>query len=319
MLSLDLIEKHHFRLAASLTRVAREGNEAETARLSASSHSKQRPKQRRFGHESCGRFETIRAALPERGPIMGRLEGKVALITGAGNGIGREAALLFAREGAGVGILEINAEAGEATRRAIEAEGGKAIACCADVSDPDGVAAAVAATVEKFGRLDVLYNNAGGSSPTDGSVVNASLDEFWRAIRLDLFGTWVCSRSAIPEMLKTGGGSVINTISNVALMGIKNLSAYSASKGGVASLTRAMAVDFAPTIRVNAIAPSVTLTDRLIERLKTNPSVQKMAEQHLVGLGEPIDVAQAALYLASNESKVVTGQIIRVDSGITIN
>lgn len=249
---------------------------------------------------------------------MGRLQGKTALITGSGSGIGRQAALLFAREGANVAIAEINAKAGEATKAAVEAAGGAAIFCPTDVSDADGVAAAVAATVARFGRLDVLYNNAGGSSPRDGSVVSATIDEFWRAIRLDLFGTWLCSRSAIPEMLKTGGGSIINTISNVALMGIKNLSAYSASKGGVASLTRAMAVDFAPHIRVNSIAPSVTLTDRLVERLKTNASVQKMAEQHLVGLGEPIDVANAALYLASDESKVVTGQIIRVDSGITI-
>ncbi len=250
---------------------------------------------------------------------MSRLQGKVALITGAGSGIGLQAALLFAREGASIAIAEINPETGEAARAAVEAAGGSAIFCQTDVSDEGSVNAAVAATVARFGRLNVLYNNAGGSSPHDGTVVSASIDEFWRAIRLDLFGTWLCSRAAVPEIQKAGGGSVINTISNVALMGIKNLSAYAASKGGVAALTRAMAVDFAPQIRVNAIAPSVTLTDRLVERLKTNASVQKMAEQHLVGLGEPLDVANAALYLASDESKVVTGQIIRVDSGITIS
>jgi NAD(P)-dependent dehydrogenase (short-subunit alcohol dehydrogenase family) len=250
---------------------------------------------------------------------MGRLKGKVALITGAGSGIGRQAAMLFAREGAGVSILEIDPRAGEMTRAEILAAGGDAVSYPADVSDAGSVAAAVSATVAHFGRLDVLYNNAGGSTPNDGSVVSASIDEFWRAIRLDLFGTWLCSRFAIPEMVKIGGGSVINTISNVALMGIKNMSAYSASKGGIASLTRAMAVDFAPSVRVNAIAPSVTLTDRLIARLKISTSVQKMADQHLVGLGEPIDVANAALYLASDESKIITGQIVRVDSGITIS
>lgn len=249
---------------------------------------------------------------------MGRVEGKVALITGAGVGIGREAALLFAREGARVAIAEIDQDMGEAARASVESEGGDAIFLQTDVSDPDSVAAAVDATLAHYGRIDVLYNNAGGSTPNDGSVVTASLDEFWRAIRLDLFGTWLFGRSAIPAMMKTGGGSVINTISNVALMGIKNLSAYTASKGAVASLTRAMAVDFAPSVRVNAIAPSVTLTPRLVERLKTNPSVQRMAEQHLVGLGEPVDVANAALYLASDESKIMTGQVIRVDSGITI-
>jgi NAD(P)-dependent dehydrogenase (short-subunit alcohol dehydrogenase family) len=250
---------------------------------------------------------------------MARIKGKVAFITGAGSGIGRQAAALFAREGASIAIAEINRDAGEAAAEEIEHAGGQSLFAHTDVSDPDSVAAAVEATVARFGRLDVLYNNAGGSSPNDGTVVTATLDEFWRAIRLDLYGTWLCSRAAIPEILKSGGGSVINTISNVALMGIKNLSAYAASKGGVASLTRAMAVDFAPTIRVNAIAPSVTLTDRLKERLKTNPSVQRMAEQHLVGLGEPIDVAQAALYLASDDSKIITGQVIRVDSGITIS
>ena len=249
---------------------------------------------------------------------MGRVEGKVALITGAGTGIGREAAHLFAREGARVAIAEINSQAGEEARASVEAGGGSSFFVQTDVSDPESVVSAVAATVKRFGRIDVLYNNAGGSSPNDGSVVTAPLDEFWRAIRLDLFGTWLFGRSAIPEMMKTGGGSVINTISNVALMGIENMSAYTASKGAVESLTRAMAVDFAPHVRVNAIAPSVTLTPRLIERLKTQPSVQKMAEQHLVGLGEPIDVANAALYLASDESKIMTGQVIRVDSGITI-
>lgn len=249
---------------------------------------------------------------------MRRLEGKVALISGAGNGIGREAAGLFAREGARVAIAELDREAGEAAQAAITAEGGAVRFFHTDVSDPQSVEAAVRATVAHFGRIDVLYNNAGGSSPDDGSVVAASIDEFWRAIRLDLFGTWLCGRYAIPEMLKAGGGSVINTVSNVALMGIRDLSAYTASKGGVVSLTRAMAVDFAPHIRVNAIAPSVTLTKRLRARLETQPTVQDMAAKHLVGLGEPMDVAHAALYLASSESRVVTGQILRVDSGITI-
>ncbi len=173
--------------------------------------------------------------------------------------------------------------------------------------------------VKAFGRLDVLYNNAGGSTPADGTVVDASIEEFWRVINLDLFGTWLCSRSAIPEIRKSGGGCIVNTVSNVALMGIKRMSAYTAAKGAVAALTRAMAVDFAPDIRVNAIAPSVTLTDRLKKRLETDPSVQKMAEHHLVGLAEPLDVAKAALYLACDDSRMVTGQILRVDSGITIS
>jgi NAD(P)-dependent dehydrogenase (short-subunit alcohol dehydrogenase family) len=248
---------------------------------------------------------------------MGRLNDKVALITGAGKGIGREAARLFAREGAKVAIAEIDREAGESAREAIEQEGGEAIFVPTDVTNPQDVASTVSKVVEQFGRLNVLYNNAGGSTPRDGTVVDASLDEFWRAVNLDLYGTWLCCRFAIPELQKQGG-CVVNMVSNVALMGIKRMSAYTAAKGAVASLTRAMAADFAPHVRVNAIAPSVTLTDRLKKRLEHDPSVQRMAEAHLVGLAEPIDVANAALYLACDESRVVTGQIIRVDSGITI-
>jgi NAD(P)-dependent dehydrogenase (short-subunit alcohol dehydrogenase family) len=249
---------------------------------------------------------------------MGRLSGKAVLITGAGKGIGREAALLFAREGASIAIADVDAEAGDGTRGLIEGQGGKALFVQTDITKPENVQATIVKVVAKFGKIDVLYNNAGGSSPKDGTVVDTSIDEFWRVINVDLFGTWLCCRFAIPEIMKSGGGCVVNTVSNVALMGIAKMSAYTTAKGGIASLTRAMAVDFAPTIRVNAIAPSVTLTDRLRKRLENDPSVQKMAAAHLVGLAEPIDIAHAALYLASDESRMITGHILRVDSGITI-
>lgn len=187
---------------------------------------------------------------------MGRLSGKAALITGAGKGIGREAALLFAREGASVAIADVDAEAGDGTRGLIEGQGGKALFVQTDITKPENVQATIVKVVAKFGKIDVLYNNAGGSSPKDGTVVDASIDEFWRVINVDLFGTWLCCRFAIPEIMKSGGGCVVNMVSNVALMGIAKMSAYTTAKGGNASLTRAMAVDFAPTIRVNAIAPS---------------------------------------------------------------
>jgi NAD(P)-dependent dehydrogenase (short-subunit alcohol dehydrogenase family) len=214
--------------------------------------------------------------------------------------------------------LDVDAEVGEATRGQIESLGGKALFLRTDITKPEEVQSAVGKVVATFGKIDVLYNNAGGSSPKDGTVVDASIDEFWRVINVDLFGTWLCCRFAIPEILKSGGGSVVNMVSNVALMGIARMSAYTTAKGGIASLTRAMAVDFAPSVRVNAIAPSVTLTDRLRKRLENDPSVQKMAAAHLVGLAEPVDIAHAALYLASEESRMITGQILRVDSGITI-
>jgi NAD(P)-dependent dehydrogenase (short-subunit alcohol dehydrogenase family) len=147
---------------------------------------------------------------------MPRLTGKVAFITGAGNGIGRATAILFACEGAKVAIAEIDAQAGEETAHLA---GNNAIAIRTDVTDPDGLQSAIRATVDKFGRLDVLHNNAGGSTAQDDTAVNAPLDEFWRAIKLDLYGTFLGCRFGIPELIKAGGGSVINMSSNVALMG----------------------------------------------------------------------------------------------------
>ena len=249
-----------------------------------------------------------------------RLAGKVALITGAGSGIGREAAALFAREGARVAVADISEEGGAETVRLIREAGGDALFCQTDVTSEASVASAVHSAVTHYGGLDVLYNNAGGSSPQDGSVVTASIEEFWRVIKVDLFGTWLGCRYAIPEIIKRGGGTVVNTVSNVALMGMRNMSAYTAAKGGIAALTRATALEFgAHGVRVNAIAPSVTKTARLVRRLESDPSVQALARQHLVGLGEPLHVAYAALYLACAESGVVTGQILPVDSGVTIS
>jgi NAD(P)-dependent dehydrogenase (short-subunit alcohol dehydrogenase family) len=178
---------------------------------------------------------------------------------------------------------------------------------------------AIAETVQRFGRLDILHNNAGGSTAADGPVTDAPEEEFWRVIRLDLYGTFLCSKIAIPEMIKSGGGSVINMTSNLALMAVAGRDCYTAAKGGVASLTRSMALEYAAMkVRVNAIAPSATLTERVKKLISQNSALEKLAASHLLGLGQPIHIADMAVYLASDEAAITTGQILSVDSDVTI-
>jgi NAD(P)-dependent dehydrogenase (short-subunit alcohol dehydrogenase family) len=244
---------------------------------------------------------------------VGRLDGKVALITGAGSGIGRAAALLFAAEGARVVVAEIIAEQGAATAEAIAAAGGEALFVATDVSQPASVEAAVQATLARFGGLHVLYNNAGGATPKDGKVTEIALDEFWRTIGVDLFGTFLGCRFAIPAMVAGGGGSIINTTSIRAMIGTAGADAYSSAKGGVRALTQALALQWAEhKIRVNAIAPGVILTDRVRVLLSEDDPIFRKS---LLGASEPEDVASLALYLASDESRRVTGAILPMDSG----
>ena len=248
---------------------------------------------------------------------MPRLAGKVAFITGAGTGIGRATAILFAREGAKVAVADVDAAAADETA---QLAGNEAMAILTDVTDPDSLQKAIRATVDKFGRLDVLHNNAGGSTAQDDTAVNAPIEEFWRAIKLDLFGTFLGCRFGIPELIKAGGGSVINMSSNVALMGVAGRDCYTAAKGGIAAITRSLAVAYAPQrVRVNAIAPSATMTDRVKRLIAGNAALTRLADSHLLGLIEPSDIANAALYLASDDSRMVTGQVLPVDSGVTIS
>ncbi len=250
---------------------------------------------------------------------MGRLEGKVAVITGAGTGIGRATAKLFAREGAKVVVAELNAQAGEQTAQLITQAGGQVIAITTDVTEPESIQATIDKAVQHYGALHILHNNAGGSTMQDSDVTAAPLEEFWRVIKLDLFGTFLGCRFGIPAIIRSGGGSVINMSSNVALMGIPGRDCYTAAKGAVSSITRSMAVEFAPKVRVNAIAPSATMTDRVRRLVAGNTALEKMTEAHLLGLIEPEDIANMALFLASDESAKVTGHIYPVDSGITIS
>jgi NAD(P)-dependent dehydrogenase (short-subunit alcohol dehydrogenase family) len=248
-----------------------------------------------------------------RGQAVARLDGKVALITGAGRGIGHAAALLFAAEGAKVAVAELVAEDGRSTVEAIKAAGGEALLVQTDVAEPEQVERAVRETVRAFGGLHVLYNNAGGATSRDGKATEMALDEFWRTIGVDLFGTFLGCRFAIPVMVEGGGGSIINTTSIRAMIGTAGSDAYTAAKGGVLTLTKALALQWAPHgIRVNAIAPGVVLSERVRKLLRDDDPLKRKS---ILGVSEPEDVAPMALYLASDESRRVTGAILPMDSG----
>lgn len=248
-----------------------------------------------------------------------RLDGKIALITGAGAGIGRAAACLFAKHGASIGVLDLSMAAAASTVDQIGNDNGQAIAVACDVTSEESVKGAIDDVVRRFGRLDILYNNAGGSGARDGTVADATTEEFWNAMRLNVFGTWLCCRYSLPHLVASGGGTIINTSSIVALKGVPGKHAYAAAKGAIISLTRTMAVEYAPQkIRVNAIAPSVTMTDRVKGFLQVSNRSSGLAAMHMLGMGEPEDIAAGALYLASDDSRLVTGQVLSIDSGVSV-
>ena len=247
---------------------------------------------------------------------MTRLAGKVVLISGATTGIGKASAGVFAREGAKVVLTGRRVPEGEAAAAAIRRDGGTAIFVQTDVTDEAAVRRAVETTIREYGALHVLFNNAGGSSNADGKVTEASLDEFWRVIRLDLFGTFLCCRFAIPEIVRAGGGAVINNASMVGIKGELNRDAYTAAKGGVIALTRSMAAEFVrEKVRVNAIAPGAVKTERILAMIEANPAAKKAVEIQPLGLIDPLEIAQLAVFLASDESRSITGEVFPISGG----
>jgi NAD(P)-dependent dehydrogenase (short-subunit alcohol dehydrogenase family) len=250
-------------------------------------------------------------------PGTGRLDGKVAFLAGATGGIGRTAAEQFAREGARVAVGGRRRREGQEVVDAITSEGGEAIYVDLDVTDEGSVERAVQTTVGAFGRLDVLVSNAGGSSAADGPVTTASVEEFWQKMKVDLFGTFLCSRFAIPEIVKAGGGSVINMASLAGFGSTQGRDAYSAAKGAVLTLTRSTAREYVrDRVRVNAIAPASVRTDRIMKLLEEAPGARAAMEGQALGLIEPIEIAHAAVFLASDESRSLTGQVIAIHGGL---
>lgn len=246
----------------------------------------------------------------------GRLAGKVALITGAATGIGRASAVRFAQEGAVVVGADINHAGVQDLAGQLGTGGIHLLPLAMDVTDEASVGAAFARVQAEFGRLDVLMNNAGGSSLDDDNVVDVDLDEFWRAIRIDLFGMFVCCRHAIPLMRLSGGGSIVNMGSISAHRGLVGRDAYTAAKGGVTALSRSVAAGFAKDrIRSNIIAPGAVLSERMERFIRDDERVRNAVAKHLLGLPLPEEVAATALFLASDESAHMTGAEIALDGG----
>ncbi len=254
---------------------------------------------------------------------MGRLDGKVVLITGGGSGMGGLASRTFAREGARVVVAEIADGPGRETVAEIRDGGGEAVLARTDVSREADVAAAVRAGVEAFGRLDVLYNNAGIFLTEDGAITELEESVWDRVLNVNLKGTYLVCKHGIPELIRAGGGSIVNIASFVALVGCTvPQDAYTASKGGVISLTRSLAVQFGPRgIRSNAICPGPIETPMLTSWLLTDPEAKRirLARIPMGRFGRPEDIVNLALYLASDESTWTNGAVLSADGGITVN
>lgn len=249
-----------------------------------------------------------------------RLIEKVAIITGGGSGFGETTGRLFAREGAAVMLADINSVAARAVAESIVAEGGRAGWVETNVTSAASTEAMVQATLEQFGKVDILFNNAGVEG--FGSVVTTDVAAWDRIFAVHVRGTYLCSKYALPAMIEGGrGGAIVNVSSVAGLVGIRNMAAYSAAKGAIISLTRSMATDFAQyNIRVNCVAPGTTMTPmglRLVENDTPEQLAQRTSRYPLNRFGQPEEIAQAVLFLASDESSYATGTCLVVDGGLT--
>jgi NAD(P)-dependent dehydrogenase (short-subunit alcohol dehydrogenase family) len=250
---------------------------------------------------------------------MGRLTGKRALITGAASGIGRATALLFAREGAAVAVVDVDEAGGQAVAEMIRGEGGQAVFVHCDVTQAEDCRRAVQRTVDELGGLDILFNNAG--IIRRATVIGTTEEEWDRVMAVNVKSIFLLSKYAIPVMAQAGGGSIVNTSSGWGLVGGRNAVSYCASKGAVVNMTRAMALDHgAQNIRVNCICPGDTDTPMLRNEARqlgesNEVFLAEAADRPLQRIGRPEDIAQAVLYLVSDGASFVTGTALVVDGG----
>lgn len=251
--------------------------------------------------------------------MCGKLEGKIALVTGGSSGIGRAAALAFAREGADLVVADIQTEPGEETVQMIENTGRKAIFVKTDVSKATEVEVLISTAVETYGRLDCAHNNA-GIEGTMATTANYTEDDWDRIMTINLKGTWLCMKYEILQMLKQGGGTIVNTASTNGMTGFPGMPAYCASKGGILQLTRTAALEYARAgIRVNAVCPG-TIQTPMLERIATN--ISNAGTPFALNLpsgriGAPEEAAAAVVWLCSDAASFVTGHALVVDGGMT--
>jgi NAD(P)-dependent dehydrogenase (short-subunit alcohol dehydrogenase family) len=251
--------------------------------------------------------------------MAGLVAGKVALITGGGSGIGRASALTFAREGAKVVVADLAIEGGEETVRLIQQRGGEAIFVKTDVARAAEVEALVARAVQTYGRLDCAHNNAGieGAAAT---TVDYAEDAWERVLAINLKGVWLCMKYEIPQILKQGGGAIVNTASTAGLVGYRGGAAYVASKHGVVGLTKTAALEYAKAgVRVNAVCPGAIDTPMMGRLTGHRPQrAERMAAAEPVGrMGQPEEIAEAVVWLCSEAASFVTGHAMAVDGGLT--
>ena len=248
--------------------------------------------------------------------MPGRLEGKVAVITGAASGIGREAARRFAEEGASVCVADLAEEPGNETAKEIDG-----LYVHADVTDPDDVQRMFREAADRFGGIDVLFNNAGISPPDDDSILETEMEAWERVQHVNLKSVYLCCKHGIPHLLERGGGSVINTASFVAVMGAATSQiSYTASKGGVLAMSRELGVQFARQgVRVNALCPGPVNTPLLQELFAKDPekAARRLVHLPMGRFAEAVEIANAALFLASDESSYVNASTFLVDGGLS--